>query len=61
MHCFVNNPNSRHGAIFFINLASEVPPVVEKTGFIPVTFLIIFLLTKIFLPGFVKKASPLSK
>ena len=30
----LTSPNSRQGDIFFINLASEVPPVVEKTGFI---------------------------
>jgi len=37
------NPNSRQGDIFLINLASEVPPVVENLGVIFVIFLIIFL------------------
>ena len=44
-----------------MNLASEVPPVVEKTGFIFVTFFIIFFAKRIFFPGVVKKESPLSK
>ena len=35
-------PNSRQGEIFLINLASEVPPVVENLGLILVIFLIIF-------------------
>ena len=34
-------PNSKQGAIFLINLASEVPPVVESLGLIFVIFLII--------------------
>ena len=54
----LTNPNSRHGVIFLINLASDVPPVVEKTGLILVTFLIIFLALKIVLFGLVKNASP---
>jgi len=57
----LTNPNSRHGAIFFINRASEVPPVVEKIGLTLVIFLIIFLAKKMFFPGFVKKESPFSR
>ena len=37
----LTKPNSRHGAIFFMNLASDVPPVVERTGVILVIFFII--------------------
>ena len=36
---FPTDPNSMTGHISFINLASEVPPVVESVGFFPVTFL----------------------
>ena len=36
-------PNSRQGEIFLINLASDVPPVVDNFGFIFVIFLMIFL------------------
>ena len=35
------NPNSKQGAIFFINLASDVPPVVDSIGLIFVIFLIV--------------------
>ena len=38
----LTSPNSRHGEIFLINLASEVPPVVENFGFILVIFFIIY-------------------
>ena len=55
----LTNPNSRHGEIFLINLASEVPPVVENFGSILVIFLIIYLAINIVLFGFVKNDSPL--
>jgi len=42
---FPTKPNSKQGAIFLINLASDVLPVVESLGFILVTFLIILFLT----------------
>ena len=45
------NPNSKQGAIFLINLASEVPPVVESLGFI----FVIFLIEKINFPSPEKK------
>ena len=47
------NPNSRQGEIFFINLASEVPPVVENFVLIFVIFLISTLLSiyKLYLSG----------
>ena len=57
----MTKPNSRQGAIFFINLASEVPPVVEKTGLILVIFFIIFLANWMVSPGWVKKESPVTK
>ena len=38
----LTSPNSRQGEIFLINLASEVPPVVENLGF---TFVIFFIIT----------------
>ena len=41
-----------------MNLASEVPPVVESLGFIFVILFIIFLAIKTVFSGFVKKASP---
>jgi len=34
-------PNSTQGAISLINLASEVPPLVDRTGLLFVIFLII--------------------
>ena len=55
----LTKPNSRQGAIFFIKRASDVPPVVEKTGLILVILLITFFAICIDLPGFVIKASPL--
>ena len=39
---FPTNPNSKHGDIFLINLASDVPPVVDNFGLILVIFLIVF-------------------
>ena len=56
----LTNPNSRQGAIFLINLASEVPPVVEKTGLIFVIFLIILFDIITVFSGLVKKESPLA-
>ena len=56
----LTNPNSRHGEIFLINLASEVPPVVENFGFILVIFFMIFFAINIVLFGLVKNASPLA-
>ena len=41
-----------------MNLASDVPPVVESLGFILVTFLITFCIINVVLLGFVRKASP---
>ena len=38
----LTKPNSRQGAIFLINLASEVPPVVDNFGLIFVILFIIF-------------------
>ena len=35
-------PNSKQGAIFLINLASDVPPEVDSLGLIPVIFLMVF-------------------
>ena len=43
-----------------MNLASDVPPVVENFGDTLVTFLIIFLAINIVLFGLVKKESPLT-
>ena len=56
----LTNPNSRHGEIFLINLASEVPPVVENFGDTLVTLLIMFLAINIVLFGLVKKEAPLT-
>ena len=56
----LTSPNSRQGEIFLINLASEVPPVVESFGLIFGYFFNNFFAIKIVLPGFVKKASPLA-
>ena len=39
---FPTKPNSKQGAIFLINLASDVPPVVDNFGLILVTYLIVF-------------------
>ncbi|SVB54209.1 uncharacterized protein METZ01_LOCUS207063, partial [marine metagenome] len=36
---FPTNPNSTQGDIFLINLASDVPPVVDNFGFTLVIFL----------------------
>ena len=55
---FPTKPNSKQGAIFLMNLASDVPPVVESLGFILVTFLITFCIMNVVLLGFVRKASP---
>ena len=52
---FPTKPNSTHGDIFFINLASDVPPLVDSFGFILVIFLIVFL------EKFVEKVSVLLK
>ena len=57
----MTRPNSRQGAIFFINLASDVPPVVEKTGLILVIFFIIFFANWVVAPGWVRKESPVTK
>ena len=38
MHSFIYQTKPRHGVIFLRNLASEVPPLVENTGLIFVTF-----------------------
>ena len=35
---FPTKPNSKQGGIFLINLASEVPPVVDNLGLILVIF-----------------------
>ena len=50
MHSLFTKPNSRQGEIFLINLASEVPPVVDNLGLI-LLFLNNFLANKIFFPG----------
>ena len=55
---FLTKPNSKHGAIFLINLASEVPPVVESLGLTFVTLFMISLIIKVVLFGFVRNASP---
>ena len=55
---FPTRPNSNPGAIFLINLKSEVPPVVDNFGLILVIFFIIFWIINVVLLGFVKKASP---
>ena len=39
---FPTKPNSTHGDIFLINLASEVPPDVDNFGYILVTFVMLF-------------------
>ena len=39
---FPTRPNSTHGDIFFINLASDVPPDVDNFGFILVIYLMVF-------------------
>ena len=59
MHSFIHQSKFKTRRNLLINLASEVPPVVDNFGLILVIFLIIFFAIKIVFPGFVKKASPL--
>ena len=61
MHCFIYKTKFKTWSNFFINLASDVPPVVENLGFILVIFFIIFFAIKIVFSGLVKKESPLAK
>ena len=52
---FPTKPNSKHGAIFLINLASEVPPAVDNLGLILVIFLWYFESYKLFYLVLLKK------
>ena len=61
MHRFIHQSKFQAGCNFFINLASEVPPVVENLGLTLVNLFIIFFAEKIVLFGFVKNESPFSK
>ena len=54
-------PNSTTGQISLINLASEVPPLVDKLGTRPVIDFIALFSDPTKWPGFVKKGSALQK
>ena len=55
---FPTKPNSKQGEIFLINLASEVPPVVDNFGLILVILFITLWIINVVEFGLVKNASP---
>ena len=58
---FPTNPNSITGHNFVMNLASEVPPVVDFSGLTFTTFIIAFCSVDFSLSSLVRKGSALQK
>ena len=57
---FPTDPNSITGQMSLINLASEVPPLVDNSGFKPVSSRTASQIKSTNLPEAVKKGSPLN-